>query len=63
MEKVVNIKKSLRKPKPNWLRVKAPNSKGFYETRSLMRGLSLNTVCEEAVCPNIGECWEKKHKE
>tara|TARA_A100001011_G_C14208359_1_gene798807 strand:+ start:215 stop:1135 length:921 start_codon:yes stop_codon:yes gene_type:complete len=61
MEKVVNIKKSLRKPKPNWLRVKAPNSKGFYETRSLMRGLSLNTVCEEAACPNIGECWEKKH--
>lgn len=61
MEKVINIKKSLRKPKPNWLRVKAPNSKGFYETRSLMRELSLNTVCEEAACPNIGECWEKKH--
>jgi lipoic acid synthetase len=35
--------------------------KGYEETRALMRGLSLNTVCEEAACPNIGECWEKKH--
>ncbi|MEE2705211.1 MAG: lipoyl synthase [Pseudomonadota bacterium] len=61
MEKIVNINKTSRKPKPNWLRVKAPNSKGFFQTKSLMRGLSLNTVCEEAACPNIGECWEKKH--
>ena len=47
--------------KPDWIRVKAPTSKGFSETRKLMRDLKLNTVCEEAACPNIGECWEKKH--
>jgi len=50
-----------RKRKPDWIRVKAPVSKGFQETRELMRGLGLNTVCEEAACPNIGECWSKKH--
>lgn len=47
--------------KPGWIRVKAPTSKGYRETASLMRNLKLNTVCEEAACPNIGECWEKKH--
>jgi lipoic acid synthetase len=47
--------------KPDWIRVKAPVSKGYNETRNLMRGLKLNTVCEEAACPNIGECWTKKH--
>ena len=47
--------------KPEWIRVKAPVSKGYQETRKLMRGLKLNTVCEEAACPNIGECWTKKH--
>ena len=50
-----------RPRKPDWIRVKAPVSKGYHETRRLMRDLSLNTVCEEAACPNIGECWEKKH--
>jgi len=50
-----------RERKPDWIRVKAPVSKGFQETRELMRSLSLNTVCEEAACPNIGECWTKKH--
>ena len=50
-----------RQKKPDWIRVKAPTSKGFAETRSLMRELGLNTVCEEAACPNIGECWTKKH--
>ncbi|MWV28050.1 lipoyl synthase [Aurantiacibacter rhizosphaerae] len=50
-----------RQRKPDWIRVKAPTSKGFHETRKLMRDLNLNTVCEEAACPNIGECWEKKH--
>ena len=50
-----------RQRKPDWIRVKAPVSKGFQETRALMRDLSLNTVCEEAACPNIGECWTKKH--
>ena len=50
-----------RQRKPDWIRVKAPVSKGYHETRKLMRDLKLNTVCEEAACPNIGECWEKKH--
>jgi len=50
-----------RQRKPDWIRVKAPVSKGYQETRRLMRDLGLNTVCEEAACPNIGECWEKKH--
>lgn len=47
--------------KPAWIRVKAPGSSGYMETRRLMRDLRLHTVCEEAGCPNIGECWEKKH--
>jgi lipoyl synthase len=47
--------------KPDWIRVKAPVSKGYAETRALMRANNLHTVCEEAGCPNIGECWEKKH--
>ncbi len=50
-----------RRRKPDWIRVKAPTSKGYAETRRLMRDLKLNTVCEEAACPNIGECWTKKH--
>ncbi|MEE4450235.1 lipoyl synthase [Novosphingobium resinovorum] len=52
---------SARQRKPDWIRVKAPTSKGYGETRQLMRDLKLNTVCEEAACPNIGECWTKKH--
>lgn len=47
--------------KPAWIRVKAPTSKGYNETRKLMRDKKLHTVCEEASCPNIGECWERKH--
>ncbi|MCE3233549.1 MAG: radical protein, partial [Rickettsiaceae bacterium] len=47
--------------KPDWIRVKAPQSKEFHETYDLARSLKLNTVCEEAACPNIGECWKKKH--
>ncbi len=47
--------------RPEWIRVKAPVSKEYNETRQLMRDLKLNTVCEEAACPNIGECWKKKH--
>ena len=50
-----------RQRKPDWIRVRAPTSKEYGKTRDLMRGLSLNTVCEEAACPNIGECWSKKH--
>ena len=48
-------------PKPDWIRVKAPNSEGYEDTRELVKGLKLNTVCEEAGCPNIGECWSKGH--
>ena len=47
--------------KPDWIRVKAPVSAEYHETRRLMRELKLNTVCEEAACPNIGECWAKGH--
>ena len=50
-----------RQRKPDWIRVKAPTSAGFAETKAMMRRLNLNTVCEEAACPNIGECWTKKH--
>jgi len=47
--------------KPDWIRVKAPVSKGYVETQRIVRDNGLHTVCEEAGCPNIGECWEKKH--
>ena len=47
--------------KPDWIRVKAPTSKSVMETRALMRSKNLATVCEEAACPNMGECWSKKH--
>ncbi len=47
--------------KPAWIRVKAPTSKTYQETRQIMRDNKLTTVCEEAACPNIGECWSKKH--
>lgn len=47
--------------KPEWIRVKAPVSKGYAATREIVRAKNLNTVCEEAACPNIGECWSKKH--
>ena len=47
--------------KPPWIRVKAPQSAAYGETKRLMREMNLNTVCEEAACPNIGECWSKKH--
>ncbi|MBX8801357.1 lipoyl synthase [Pseudochrobactrum asaccharolyticum] len=47
--------------KPDWIRVKAPTSRGYGETRDIVRSNKLVTVCEEAGCPNIGECWDKKH--
>jgi lipoyl synthase len=47
--------------KPDWIRVKAPVSKGYEGTRAIVRANGLHTVCEEAGCPNIGECWDKKH--
>jgi lipoyl synthase len=47
--------------KPEWIRVKAPGSRVYEETRQIVREGKLVTVCEEAGCPNIGECWSKKH--
>ena len=47
--------------KPAWIRVRAPSSPVFHETRDLMRANKLTTVCEEAACPNIGECWSQRH--
>ena len=46
-----------RAPKPEWLKVKAPGSPSYLRLKGLMRDLNLHTVCEEARCPNIGECW------
>jgi lipoyl synthase len=48
-------------PKPPWIRVKAPGARAFDATRSTLRAHRLYTVCEEAACPNIGECWGKRH--
>jgi lipoic acid synthetase len=47
--------------KPDWLRVRAPGSAGYNETRAIVKSHGLSTVCEEAACPNIGECWSIKH--
>lgn len=52
---------STKPSRPEWLKVKAPISKSYHDTKELIAGLKLNTVCEEAACPNIGECWSKKH--
>lgn len=56
---LTDIKPPLRKP--SWIRVKAPGSPGYLDTAKLMRTHSLHTVCEEAACPNIGECWSQGH--
>ena len=73
MLKNLNEKKNIRHPekinkpdnispsKPNWLKVRAPIGKIFDETKGLLDGLGIVTVCEEASCPNIGNCWSKKH--
>lgn len=47
--------------KPDWIRVKAPTSKEYFATKNLVQEHKLHTVCEEAACPNIGECWAKRH--
>ena len=47
--------------RPAWIRVRAPGSAEYERTRGLMRELDLHTVCEEAACPNVGECWSKRH--
>lgn len=64
MSDVKNIKGEGEQPilrKPPWIRAKAPVSREHAEMRQMMRDLNLNTVCEEAACPNIGECWQQKH--
>ena len=48
-------------PKPEWIRVRAPSARGYATTRNIVKENGLVTVCEEAGCPNIGECWDKKH--
>src|SRR5450432_3099651 len=57
----VNRPDALSPPKPDWIRVRAPNSRGYADTRKIVRENGLVTVCEEAGCPNIGECWDQKH--
>ncbi len=57
----LNNTSSIKIKRPNWIKVRAPNSKGYYSSKELVKKLKLNTVCQEAACPNIGECWEKKH--
>jgi len=57
----VNRPDSVSPPKPDWIRVRAPNTRGYADTRNIVRENGLVTVCEEAGCPNIGECWDKKH--
>ncbi|RJF69637.1 lipoyl synthase [Rhodopseudomonas palustris] len=52
---------ALSPKKPDWIRVRAPTSRGYGETRGIVKENGLVTVCEEAGCPNIGECWDKKH--
>ena len=59
-EKILK-KDNISPPKPDWLKVKAPLGKIFDETKGLLDDLKITTVCEEASCPNIGNCWSKKH--
>src|SRR5215468_9749643 len=57
----VNRPDNASPPKPDWIRVRAPNTRGYADTRNIVKENGLVTVCEEAGCPNIGECWDKKH--
>src|SRR6202051_4832566 len=57
----VNRLDALSPPKPDWIRVRAPNTRGYADTRAIVKENGLLTVCEEDGCPNIGECWDKKH--
>jgi lipoyl synthase len=66
LERVRHPEKRLREDsphlkKPDWIRVRAPTSQGYQETKQIVRERGLFTVCEEAACPNIGECWSQKH--
>jgi len=60
-EKAHKPDNAVQRKKPDWIRVKAPVSREYHETRQIVRDHKLNTVCEEAACPNIGECWAKRH--
>src|ERR1700716_2365859 len=57
----VNRPDALSPPKPVWIRVRAPNTRGYADTRQIVKENGLVTVCEQAGCPNIGEGWDKKH--
>ena len=57
----INRKSNIIPKKPSWIRVKAPNSNQFWETKDIVKKNNIITVCEEAACPNISECWQKKH--
>ena len=57
----VNKEDKISPSKPPWLKVKAPLGDLFLKTKGLLDDLNITTVCEEAACPNIGSCWEKKH--
>ncbi len=59
-EKIFKVSNPIPK-KPSWIRVKAPNSKFFQSTNKILKDKKIITVCEEAACPNISECWQKKH--
>jgi lipoic acid synthetase len=61
MTEIVSPPTVAARRKPPWIRVKAPTSQGYHATRQLMRAKQLHTVCEEAACPNIGECWAQGH--
>ena len=56
----IELGATVRSPKPQWLRAKAPVGDTFHDLKRLARGLGLHTVCESAQCPNIGECWNHK---
>lgn len=60
-EKAHRPDQPVRRGKPDWLRVKAPTSQEYLATRQIVRDHKLATVCEEAACPNIGECWKQRH--
>src|SRR5438045_9232844 len=49
-----------RVPRPDWLKVRVPGGENYLELKAIMRGLGLHTVCEEARCPNIAECWSHR---
>jgi lipoic acid synthetase len=56
----IEVGPPIRKPKPAWLKAKAPAGENFHNLKKLARDLDLHTVCESAQCPNIGECWNHK---